>query len=352
MYRLHHILAFTAIPGVALRDHIHADRAVRLSEPSSAKPPCSWLDVIANNAGFFSPYEYPCQGVAGNASPFVIGVFGGSAAHWFALQVGSALAEELDRGGEVQRQALVLNFAIGGMKQPQTLFTLTWSLTDGQRFDAVVLIDGFNDAALSYLNYRKGYRSTAPSIQHLERLTDVLAPYKPTMGMAESEREVPRLIAEHWARSTRIMHDLCRSRRIPIVHLVQPNQYYSRKSFSLDEERYALSGSSPYREGVEVVYPLIVEQAARLARDGYCVINAVSAYDDITDTVYSDNCCHFNLRGNLVLKDIVLAQLMAGPSLAPSEVTSPDLRKPAVQSQPIASTPRPETSNDEIYPMW
>lgn len=353
-YQLHHFLAFTAIPGSLLRDEVGAKCARRMSEPMSPEAPCDWLDVTANNFGFFSPHDYPCLAVNGNESPYIIGVFGGSAAHWFALQAGAAIADEFDATQLLGRRPLVLNCAIGGMKQPQTLLTLNWLLTEGQRFDAAVVIDGFNEAGISYLNYERGYRPNAPSIQHLTHLTDNLGPYELPAGMIYGERDAVAKIGGHWARSSRLFHDVCHSQGIRVLQLLQPNQYYSDKSFSFRERRRALSRTSPYRAGVELVYPLLAEYAAELAAQGYDVVNALDAFDHMKETVYWDNCCHFNLRGNLVLKDIVLAALSSVDS-ATATPPDPSDRPPAVIASDItrrSAADAPENNDDALYPMW
>ncbi len=48
------------------------------------------------------------------------------------------------------------------------------------------------------------------------------------------------LISSLWTRASVVMHDILRSRRVPYVHVVQPNQYHSKTRFSRDEERVAM----------------------------------------------------------------------------------------------------------------
>ena len=53
--------------------------------------------------------------------------------------------------------------------------------------------------------------------------------------------QVCRILAEHWARSSTLMADLCRARGIPYVHLLQPNQYLpGSKPMSREEELLAV----------------------------------------------------------------------------------------------------------------
>jgi hypothetical protein len=85
---------------------------------------------------------------------FVVVVLGGSVAQWLALQGGPTLTAELKRQRpELEaRRIVVLNCAMSGFKQPQQVMVLTYLLIHGLEPDAVVNIDGFNEAGLSYHN--------------------------------------------------------------------------------------------------------------------------------------------------------------------------------------------------------
>ena len=52
---------------------------------------------------------------------------------------------------EPGKEVEILNFAIGGYKQPQQLLVLSYLFAIGAEFDYVVNIDGFNEVALPYL---------------------------------------------------------------------------------------------------------------------------------------------------------------------------------------------------------
>ena len=72
---------------------------------------------------------------------FIIGIFGGSVAAGFAV----ATQEARDFQPIDGRNVRVLNFASGGYKQPQQLLVLSYFLSLGQTFDAIINIDGFNE---------------------------------------------------------------------------------------------------------------------------------------------------------------------------------------------------------------
>jgi hypothetical protein len=92
--------------------------------------------------------------------------------------------------------------------------------------------------------------------------------------------------------------------QIPFLHVLQPNQYHSRKAFSDEERSFAISQTSPYREAVEAVYPELVDRMVRMRRSGWTAFDATVIFDNRTETVFSGNCCHYNRLGNSILEDI------------------------------------------------
>ena len=316
-----------------------------------------WLDWPANNHGFFAPFDYPYEAGDADPAPYIVGIFGGSVAAWFAMLAGDALCEEL-RGNPLlrDRPPLVLNFAAGGMKQPQALLALNYFLSEGQRLDAVVLIDGFNEAALSCLNIQDGYPGSVLSLNHVRYVDEALAPKRPA---AKVDANGVARIVQHWAVSSRLMHDICRSQQILSVQFLQPNQYHSGKTFTVDELEWAVTSTSPYKRGVEAVYPLMQQQAGELAKAGLPVIDATSIFDQVGATVYANSCCHYNLRGNLILQDIVVdALLMAEETGGPSHRAAVPIVTPgAGKVEPLPAAPGPEeasgpSEHDFVYPMW
>ena len=80
----------------------------------------------------------------------IIGIFGGSFAEDFAYNMGSVLAEQLQRYYP-RREFVIVKGTIGGYKQPQQLMALNYFSALGGGFDIVINLDGFNDIALPVL---------------------------------------------------------------------------------------------------------------------------------------------------------------------------------------------------------
>lgn len=119
-----------------------------------------------------------------------------------------------------------------------------------------------------------------------------------------------------WMRSTDQMRLLAQANRIGFLHVVQPNQYFSKKTFTDRERQVALSlpPDHVYRTGLAAGYRMFEARAP--GKTG--TISAIALFDAVRDDVYFDNCCHFNALGETMLADFVAARV--GESLAPSKL--------------------------------
>ncbi len=124
--------------------------------------------------------------------------------------------------------------------------------------------------------------------------------------MAERVQEIATL----WQDSARTMRDICRAQAIPFFHVLQPNQYYSKKRFNEEELDMAISATTPYREGVRLVFPQLVERIRKMRRSDWNAFDATAIFDQCLETTYSDNCCHYNRLGNIILREFIVACLL------------------------------------------
>jgi len=114
--------------------------------------------------------------------------------------------------------------------------------------------------------------------------------------------QVCRVLAEHWARSSTLMSDLCRARGIPYLHFLQPNQYLpGSKSMSREEELVAVRPAHPYRSPVEDCYPVLIDTGRALAGRGIPFQSLTGLFAAHSEPLYADSCCHYNLEGNRLL---------------------------------------------------
>ena len=111
-----------------------------VSVPQANERAGATLDAL----GFPGGGEFPREP---RADRYRVAVFGGSLAHNLAAsgELDRSLAE-LAKGRRVE----VMNVALPGWKQPQSLFALAYLLTLGAQIDAAIVLDGLNEIAVRF----------------------------------------------------------------------------------------------------------------------------------------------------------------------------------------------------------
>jgi hypothetical protein len=120
--------------------------------------------LAANSDGFVSLYDYPFK--RQNKKQYIIGIFGGSVAQYFAMYQFdhhdlSAYLSKLP--GFQNKEIIILNFALPGGKQPQEAMILNYFLSLGQDLDLVISLDGFNDLYFAAVNNKQFVDIPMPS---------------------------------------------------------------------------------------------------------------------------------------------------------------------------------------------
>jgi len=118
-------------------------------------------------------------------------------------------------------------------------------------------------------------------------------------------------IAREWMTASSLMYDMLAARRVPYVHVLQPNQYATTRSFGPDEAKVALNPDSPFKRGAEMGYPALVRAAVAGSGDARTsVVDATHLFDREPSPVYIDDCCHYTLKGYSMLADFVAAAVL------------------------------------------
>ena len=113
-------------------------------------------------------------------------------------------------------------------------------------------------------------------------------------------------IARSWAQASLLMRDMLAARGTPYVHVLQPNQYSTSRTFTAEEAKVALNAGSPYKPGVEQGYPaLLAEAASRGMTKTAGFLDATQLFDRETRPMYIDNCCHYTATGYRLLADAI-----------------------------------------------
>lgn len=126
-------------------------------------------------------------------------------------------------------------------------------------------------------------------------------------------------IVDLWFNSSLAMNDLLAARKIPYFEFIQPNQYYpTNRQFSIDEKKIAFDEKSQYKEGTIKGYSKLLAKVSSLQSAGVKVFNAVSVFDQTSDIVYGDNCCHYNDAGNDVLSRYIGRSIVSARNTSPA----------------------------------
>ncbi|HKH69909.1 MAG TPA: hypothetical protein VKA59_01100 [Vicinamibacterales bacterium] len=141
-----------------------------------------------------------------------------------------------------------------------------------------------------------------PSNASLILATPSVTPRDDTRALADA--------AKSWSEASTLMQALLAARDVPYFHVLQPNQYFTSRSFSAEEATIARSNASPFKRGAEKGYPLLVSESEGLkARVNF--LNATGIFDRESAAVYMDDCCHYTLRGNQLLADAIARLILS-----------------------------------------
>jgi hypothetical protein len=133
---------------------------------------------------------------------------------------------------------------------------------------------------------------------------------------ATADRDRPGLfadIADLWSGASLLMDQMVEARGGVYVHVLQPNQYFTKRRFAPGEAATAVNSASPYKPSVATGYPALIAAAPRLTDAGVAFVDATSAFDTVADPVYMDDCCHYTLAGNRALADVIASSILASP---------------------------------------
>ena len=150
----------------------------------------------------------------------------------------------------------------------------------------------------------KAYPRTGPPVQFANR----------------GERD--EFLAEIWANSSVLLDRLCRGCGISYYHFLQPNQYLAgSKPLSEEEKQGAILENHPYGKGVERGYPLLIRRTEVLRKAGVAYHDLTGLFADHPESIYIDNCCHYNQIGYEIMADAIVRAIQSEPA-QPSPVQS------------------------------
>lgn len=306
----------------------------------------------------------------------IIAVFGGSVASNLYLSQKDFIIKSLQQNPlYADKKITILNFAFGGLKQPQQLMALNYFLALNAKFDIVINIDGFNEVALSYSEnipqnissfYPRQWNTYARNSLDISALEQILEIEKLKSNRQEvkklfsnpllnrlpfienylfvtnsnkinqKEQELAKLLKQSeknyqtsgpeayyynskeiqeniisiWKQSSIQMNNLSKANGILYLHFLQPNQYHTdSKKLTELEMQVAWQENHPYKEPVEKFYTTLISEGENLNKEGIPFTNLTMVFKDVKETIYVDNCCHYNDAGYHILAKQIIEKI-------------------------------------------
>ena len=294
----------------------------------------------------------------------VIGVLGGSVADEVTPHFRRAV-EQYFADNALAKEPVIHDLAIGAMRQPQQLAVASHLLAMGGSFDILVNLDGFNAVVSSEMNFQAGVfpffpqrwadlnrwtvaevalvgeirllrqevaalrqagqssplRSSAAygllNRYRTQRLADRIFQLNYELTTAESgyspeghgpwgnfrdTAAVHQEAARVWYRSSAVLGRVAATAGADYYHFLQPNQYLpDTKPLSTEELAFYATPNLVLNTSYARAYPLLAEFGVELQQRGINYFDLTRIFRDHPETLYRDDCCHLNDRGNELL---------------------------------------------------
>ena len=135
-------------------------------------------------------------------------------------------------------------------------------------------------------------------------------PAEPDDGVAPDPVDLSRIELRVWYRGSVLLADLSRTAGAEYYHFQQPNQYVpGGKPLSAAELADAYDASSFSVRIYQDAYPLLRRLGAALRQQGINYHDLTQLFSANQETLYSDDCCHLNARGNELLAASMVRRL-------------------------------------------
>ncbi len=333
--------------------------------------------LVANSQGFLGD-EHPS---GADKSVYNVFITGGSVARNFFIneqeqlekRLASLINESSEAAGEqnaTKKKVRVYSLAQGGWKQPQQLNAVSQLLLQGSQIDLLINIDGYNEVAHVFANYkirrltpiypvfwkeqmRRRLSSASKlligEIQMIKNVEEIISSIGSNSTLAHSqtirllslagqsylekrrmrteaalqssqddesfaatgkvenlsEKQLGQVAIDIWAEASEQIASLSKG-RFSYLHVLQPHQYYGKKTLTSRERESAYDPEHTRSKAVAEFYPEMRKRFAALAVSPNQRLDASVLFDDEERTVFIDTCCHFNLVGHEALLNQIL----------------------------------------------
>jgi hypothetical protein len=147
-------------------------------------------------------------------------------------------------------------------------------------------------------------------VNELERTSGTLKAFQKGPPDGGDRDAVQERLADAWATSSRLLGELAKSGEFAYVHVLQPNQYVpGSKLMSEIEKQIAISPTPGMAETTAQGYERLAQRIADLEQARIPFLDATMIFQNVTEDVYFDTCCHFNKLGSDILLDAIMGFL-------------------------------------------
>ena len=123
--------------------------------------------------------------------------------------------------------------------------------------------------------------------------------------------ELRETAVDAWYRGALLLASLAKRHGAEYYSFLQPNQYVPGAKPLTDEElARAFTPGGIWAQEVRQGYPRLAERGRRLRKRGVEFFDLSWIFADNSETLYVDECCHLNRRGNELLADHMLRRIL------------------------------------------
>jgi hypothetical protein len=118
-------------------------------------------------------------------------------------------------------------------------------------------------------------------------------------------------VVETWFNASVAMAGMARQFGVPYLHVLQPNQYFTKARFTDDQRKAILNlAEPPLAVLVPDHYRAYLGRARDLQKRGIKFLDGTTVLDEVDASVFIDNCCHFNEEANKLLAKAISQQIL------------------------------------------
>ena len=137
-----------------------------------------------------------------------------------------------------------------------------------------------------------------------------LVRHGPPLATNPDEYDLSRMALRMWYNGSALLAGLSRDAGAEYYHFLQPNQYVPDAKPLNNWELADAYAADDVRVGVyRVAYPLLRRLGGELSQQGINYYDLTQIFADHGETLYKDDCCHLNTRGNELLAASMVRRL-------------------------------------------